>query len=248
MFIKWRVKKQFFILFIVFLVFAITVFFVWRSLNAPTCFDGKQNQEETGIDCGGACAECIGEIKDLIVGWSKVIKLENENYEVAGMVENPNLFLGIKSLKYTFRLYDSNNILVAVKDGETFVNPGDRFALLETNINVGRRVPERAYLEFEEFPQWINIKPETSSLVILKKYFVNEPFPRLTVEVGNKEFNPVDDISASVALYDNDGGVIGVSSTRINSVAGNSSRSVVFTWPKPFSEEPVSNEIFFRVR
>ena len=28
--------------------------------EAPTCIDGKQNQEEDGIDCGGPCLTVCG--------------------------------------------------------------------------------------------------------------------------------------------------------------------------------------------
>ena len=30
------------------------------TIFSPTCFDGTQNQNETGVDCGGPCAACSG--------------------------------------------------------------------------------------------------------------------------------------------------------------------------------------------
>jgi hypothetical protein len=27
-------------------------------MPCPSCDDGVQNQDETGVDCGGACAAC----------------------------------------------------------------------------------------------------------------------------------------------------------------------------------------------
>jgi hypothetical protein len=29
----------------------------------PYCADGKQNHDETGIDCGGICGKCKGRLK-----------------------------------------------------------------------------------------------------------------------------------------------------------------------------------------
>lgn len=36
-----------------------------NSCTKPTCYDGKQNQGETGIDCGGPCSECPPTVETL---------------------------------------------------------------------------------------------------------------------------------------------------------------------------------------
>ena len=51
-----------------FFYLAILVSLIWLVYSfefkpAPNCFDGKKNQEETGIDCGGSCISC--EVKAL---------------------------------------------------------------------------------------------------------------------------------------------------------------------------------------
>ena len=38
----------------------------------PTCFDGKKNQDERGIDCGGVCAlVCLADAKTVVPIWSR---------------------------------------------------------------------------------------------------------------------------------------------------------------------------------
>ena len=34
------------------------IILAFLNLNKETCSDGIQNQDETGIDCGGQCKEC----------------------------------------------------------------------------------------------------------------------------------------------------------------------------------------------
>ena len=47
-----------------------------------TCVDGIQNQDETGIDCGGICVTaCLDQISDLKVLWSRVFYVDVGVYD-----------------------------------------------------------------------------------------------------------------------------------------------------------------------
>lgn len=244
--IPWTVKKQLTYLSVLALFVAGALFFAWLSATKPTCFDNKQNQGEENIDCGGPCEACLGEIRNLIVVWSKEFKLEGGEYEAAALVKNPNLFLGAPSLKYRFKIYGDNNILIAVREGETFINPGEQYVIFESGIDTGERVPKSAFIELEENPEWERIEKEIPQIVVSGKEFFNEPYPRLMVDISNKSVFPVSDISAVAVLYDGDGNAKAVSSTKIKSIEGDSSRRIVFTWPSPFPEEYSSSDVFLR--
>ncbi len=246
MIIPWTAKRQLTFLFIVVFAVGAAVFSVWIATNHSTCFDGKQNQGEEDIDCGGPCAACLGEVKNLVVSWAKPFKLKDGVYDAAALVENPNLFLALSSLKYKFKLYDEDGVLVAVRDGETFFNPGEKFVIFETGIETGKRIPKRAFIEFERNPQWKRIKEETSQLVVSGKNFSNNPFPRLTAQISNKSIFSADGVYAVAVLYDGEKNAKAVSATAIGSVGGGSSRQISFTWPEPFTEDPASSEILLR--
>lgn len=244
--LSWTSKRQLglFLMFLgVVLVVAVSL---WFFLTQPTCFDGERNQGEENIDCGGPCSPCIGVTKDLITVWTKFFKLRDGKYDAAALVENPNLFLGLTTLKYRFKLYDENNILIAVRAGETFINPGEKYVIFESAIDTGFRVPKRAFIEFTSVSNWKRVEDERPKLVVSKKVFTNEPFPRLTMEVSNSSFFSVRNIYAAVLLLDKDKGVKGVSTTKIDFIEGEGTRQVVFTWPDSFFEEPESSEIFLR--
>ena len=245
--IPWTVKKQLAYLSVLTLVIIGALFFVWLSATKPTCFDNKQNQGEENVDCGGPCEACLGEIKNLIVVWSKEFQLKNGEYETAALIKNPNLFLGISSLKYKFTIYDANNILIAAREGDTFINPGEQYVVFESGIDTGERVPKSAFIELEENPRWKRIEKEIPQIVVSRKDFFNEPYPRLAAEISNKSIFPVSDISAVAVLYDDEGNAKAVSSTKISLIEGDSSRQVVFTWNQPFLEEYISSDIFLRI-
>ena len=68
--ISWSKKRQIIYLALVvgFFIFVTTVFLFFLLYETPTCFDGKQNQEEIGIDCGGPCVRlCVFQVEELSV-------------------------------------------------------------------------------------------------------------------------------------------------------------------------------------
>jgi len=56
-----------------------------------TCFDGIQNQNETGVDCGGVCADCEtsgSDCEENIAGYSFFGTSENHNYYLSNNILN----------------------------------------------------------------------------------------------------------------------------------------------------------------
>ena len=142
---NWAKRRQVTLFFIVLAIVAIPLVYVYIKQTAPSCFDKKQNQDEEGIDCGGKnCEKCLGEIRNLEVIWAKSFKVTGGRYEAASIVSNPNAFLGISNLRYAIKLYDADNILIAVREGITFINPGERVLIFESSIGTGERVPANA--------------------------------------------------------------------------------------------------------
>lgn len=245
--ISWAVRKQFSVLFVIAAVIIAAALLILFSLNNPTCSDGKKNQGEENIDCGGPCEPCVGEIKNLIVHWSKAFKLKDGKYEVVSLVENPNIFAGIPSVKYKFNIYDNKNVLIAVKSGETFINPDEKFLIFEDNLDIGEKTPKYVFLEIDTVAKWKRIENEKFQLVVSQKQFFNtEPFPRLIIKIDNKSLMPAENILLSAVLYDSRQNVIAASASEIDYLPGDSGKETVFTWPEIFSEEPSSIEILFR--
>ena len=91
---------------------------------------------------------------------------------------------------------------------------------------------------------WKYIKKEQSFLSVVKKDFVNMPFPRLSVEVRNERFDDVKNVLVSAVLYDAEGNAQGVSATKIDVIPAESTQTAFLTWPVPFEKEPEAIEVF----
>lgn len=248
--LNWRAKRQLFYL-AIFAALALAVLgaaIFWLSAE-PTCFDGRKNQGEEGIDCGGSCGKkCVGETKNLAILWSRAIKTSDGIYDAAALAENPNIFAGIQSLSYKFKLYDQRNVLVGIREGETFVNPAERFIIFEPGIVTKERIPARAVLEVaaKEEIDWTRIEKNPPNLSVEKKTFYKDPFPFLEVKAHNRSLTLFSEVYVNAVIYDKDNNVQAVSQSVLDAVEPDALRSAFFTWQKPFEKEAEVIEIFLR--
>lgn len=114
-----------------FLGIGIGIYFWVRP--APTCFDGKQNQNEGGVDCGGVCALACAEN---VVGQALVIReatafpVGEGQYDVVMQVTNPNNAVGAKTFRYTLALLDETGKTLVETVGESWALPQETKTLL----------------------------------------------------------------------------------------------------------------------
>jgi len=235
--ISWAAKKQltYFSVFLIIIIGAAVGFYL--NITAPSCTDGKRNQDEKGVDCGGVCAkECLGEIKDLAVLWSKPLQVVGNDYDAVALVENRNLFLSAKSAKYQFKFYDDRNILIASREGEIFINPGQKFAIFENSIDVGSRKPAKVFLEFQKNINWEIYKGENLGLIVTKKEYQDDPRPSISATLENKTLASAKGVYAVAIIYADDGNAMAASAT--------ASADIFFTWPENFEDGYSRDEIY----
>lgn len=212
----------------------------------PTCFDKRQNQDEENIDCGGSCAPCKEQVKDFTILWSRFFKTRDEGaYDIAALLENRNQFFAATKLLYAIKLYDKDNILIAVKEGRSFANAGERFIIFEPNFAVRNRIPARAIVEIREIG-WISKEAKPLPIDILKKdLLLSEIPPRLEVFIKNKAAEIFSNIEATAVLYNASGEAVGSSRTTLDSLDIYQESKLNFTWPQAIPEA-ASAEIYLR--
>ncbi|TSC52481.1 MAG: Uncharacterized protein LiPW41_251 [Parcubacteria group bacterium LiPW_41] len=134
------------LIYLVFLVFIGIVVWGFFSKQPPTCTDGKRNQNETGIDCGGTCVSC--DLKDIqpveFLGYS-VMPLKSGRVSLLVHVKNPNETHHASPFSYTIRLFDENDIEREVFYGDASLVAGSDGYILENKTTYSD--PKR--VEFE---------------------------------------------------------------------------------------------------
>jgi hypothetical protein len=252
---NWAQKRQLriFGILAVLLIF-LGLYLAWPYITKePTCFDGKLNGDEFGVDCGGSCAlVCQEQAKEMTVLWSNSREIVPGRYNSIAYIQNPNPFAGVSYIRYEFKLYDKDDLLVKRRTGGTFIDSNANTAIFEGAIDVGNRIPTRTEFEFlDKRPQWVKIGSRdlsNVSVVIKDRNLKNEDTtPLLEVTLENGTLYDIEDFDVVAILYDEDGNLVNTSSTFVDRLPGSVSKKIYFTWPQPFEKEVVTIEIIPRL-
>jgi len=238
---SWASRRRFaygggIFLFLFILVAVPTVLWIHTP---PTCFDGKQNQDETGVDKGGSC-QLLDE-RTLIphaVTWTRGFEVRPGLYSAVAYIDNPNANAGVEKAAYRFSLYDDRNVLVAEREGETYIIPGGVTPVFEGAIDTGNRAVVRTYLELAKPLVWKKAQSLVDALVINNKKVLDiTGTPRLTASISNQSVSDIRNISFVAVVFDTAGNAFASSETLLPSVSAGGTEEVVFTWPTPFQFE-----------
>lgn len=247
----WAQKRKFVYLGSIILIFFLVVVvpFLLSLYKAPSCFDGKQNQTEQGVDCGGPCVLlCPTQYVSPNILWSRFSKVSDGVYNVLAYIENPNLNAGANNVSYTFKLYDSKGILLKERLGQTFIPANKIVAVFEPEMLTGNQIPQRVEFSFTSRAIWLKQESQEANLSVSGGEITRlDSSPRLTTTVSNKTTNEVKSIEAVAIIYNEAGNTIAFSRTIVDSLGDKQSAIINFNWPRPFTDTYARTEIILRV-
>lgn len=205
----------------------------------PTCFDGRRNGGETGVDCGGACERvCKVDAEPLVVQWVKSFEIREGEYSVVAHIENPNGNLGVRTLPYTFRLFDSSGNVLTEVSGVSYAEPTESFPIFEGPLYLTSE-PARVEFEFSEEPFFVQSERNEEVLFIENSTLSSsETAPKISTLVRNTSIRALTDINALAVVYGGGNTPVAVSKTDIDYLASGARERITFTWPDPFKIEP----------
>lgn len=243
---SWATTRQLLFVLGVLVVLAVlgVVTYVSFFYTPASCSDQKQNQNETGVDCGGACARlCVAPALSTL--WPpRAVKVAPGVYHVVTLVKNPDTTASGK-FPYSVSLYDTENVLVAVRDGTFSIGPGEVAPLFEANIITGERIPSRAFVDIER-GEFYTASRETPA-VRVDGFQVDSGQARVTATIENTSLSPFKRVTVTALLYDENDTLMQASQTVLEDLRGGERRVASFTWQEPFSVEPSRVDIIPRV-
>lgn len=209
------------------------VFFLYEP---PTCFDGKQNQEEVAPDVGGPCPLLDTQaVKTPLIMWSRAFIVRDGIYNAVAYIENSNKMAGVLRAPYHFKLYDEAGILVAERENTAFIAPSSVTPIFEGNIETGFRPAAHAFFEFTGPLTWERLK-NPAEVIDIQNTAVTSPdgSSRVSASVTNKSVYPVSDLIIMVTVFDSAGNAFSASHTAIPRLEGGDTEDVVLSWPELF--------------
>jgi hypothetical protein len=227
-------------------VIALPLYFFFHV--EPTCFDNKQNGDETGVDCGGSCTTlCGAESLPLILkGDPRVLKVASTTYEVVAHVQNPNATGKIMRANYVFKLYEASSTIPArTIMGSTYIPQNMTFAVFEGPFDMGDKSPTRATLEWTQSSlNWVKDTTVLPDIFISDNGVENaSTSPRINATVKNRSLYTLSTVYLVALVSDDTGTIQAASKTYIDHLDPNQEERVAFTWPGSFTFTPASVNI-----
>lgn len=215
---------------------------------APSCFDGVQNQGETGVDCGGPCERiCPVNVSTLQTLWSRSFEVTPGVYSAVALLENSNVRAGVYNVPYNFYLLSSAGETLATRGGVTKALPESRFVVFESNISAPAGSVVRTLFDIYPDLYWQEVREREPLIIASQSNFVNEPSPRLMARVTNETTVDFPRVSVVVVLSDSSGNAFASSATVVNDLHRESVRNITFTWPVPFPVGPTFIDFYTSV-
>lgn len=250
---SWASNRKFTYLSGFFLFVGLILFFILYPIfhKDPTCFDGKKNGEETGLDCGGICQKmCPEDVSDPVVLWNRIFHVSYDSYNLLAYIENQNKNSAVVEVPYEFRVYDVDNKLIGRREGSTYIPPNQRFAIFEARFNAGEAIPKSVTFNFTGSFIWWKKNPTIQTLPIkVDRITTGDDLnsPTLNARVTNDSIYDLPEFEVITILYDKEGNAVNASKTYKKGLKSNNSLNLFFTWPNPFSGVPVVKDVLLQV-
>ena len=226
-----------------FLVFVVIYF---SYFYAPaSCFDGKHNGSERGVDCGGSCTRvCAIDVIEPKVLWSEAFKVTDGVYNAVAYIENRNAGVGTSELRYTFSLFDRSGGLITTRSGTTSLPPDSVYPVFEGRIAAGTSVPARTSIEIEPVGNWQKTAAGREQFVVQNRELVRaDSAPRLNTTIFNSSLEDARDVEIVATIFNAAGHALTASRSIVPLFEGRATKQVVFTWPEPIATTVRSCEV-----
>lgn len=211
--------------------------------HAPTCFDGKQNGVELGMDCGGTCAlYCASQITVPRVVWAKAFPVSGEGvYDLGAYIENPNGAAGLKGAHYTMRMLGSAGQDFGSSEGTMEIAPNGALLLFVPNVRPSG-VPDRVQVEFnkDDMNKWVKARAVPEVIMVKNQTLRNtDTKPRFDATLVNTDrVNDIGRVILGGVVYDALKNPIAVSETFVDGITRGAEENIVFTWQNRFTKNP----------
>ncbi len=238
---SWAAQRRLIILAIVGTVAVIVLgtiaFFIF---NKPaSCIDGKQNQDEEGIDCGGSCGYlCTKSVVPPVVSFVRELQQTRGRTDVIAYIKNPNPSAAAKDVRYTIELYSTDRTILAKKNGVVDLAPGAEIPVYIPNFFSGTQKAEQAFLSFDESSYfWFRSRtPPRVPLVQDARVTGTIDAPRVMATITNPFVSALRNTKLVATVFNEAGNAIAASQTVVPELGAQESVDIVFTWNEPFVE------------
>ncbi len=234
----------------IFSIFFASLFLLFKA--SPTCSDGKRNQGEVEVDCGGPCKPCTEKIvlEPIEISDYEWVYSFEDKYDFVASLKNPNNKYGASKFKY--------RVVIQTQEGEepiltkwvsSFALPGERKILLLQGIEL-ENPPTSIKMELDtkevEWEKYTDF--EGPDFIINEKHYQelgggDTNFSRAWGTVINRGSVDFEEVFVKVFLRDSDGKLLATNSDLLGGFRAGARRDFNMLFPARFEGEVDSSDI-----
>lgn len=243
---SWASRRQLIIVSIILAVIAALVASVVIAIvyETPSCSDRKQNQDETGVDCGGSCARlCAADALAPRIDFVRHFTNQQGRTDAIAYVTNPNRTGAIDDARFTVEVYGTDGTVLARSEGTVDLAPGATVPVYLPNVFSGNLPVARVFLTFDTVAvdryEDTRIIPRYNNDALL----TGAGSPRVSASFTNPSAYPLRDIPVVATVFDASGNAIAATQTLLAELPPQGVAEVVFVWNEPFSAAPARIDV-----
>lgn len=214
--------------------------------RAPSCSDGKQNQDESGIDCGGSCQYlCLADTPAPTVTFARTLTNAAGRTDIIAQIKNPNVSAAAQNVRYTVELYDADRAVIAKKDGVLDLPPASLVPIFIPNMFSGEQTIDRAFVSIDASSlEWFSM-PEAPRAPNISDARITGTLdaPRIQAAITNPYPTSLKGMKFIATVFNQAGNAIGASQTVIPALAAQQRVDIVFAWTMPFPDAVARIEV-----
>ncbi len=213
------------------------IYYIWFQ-PVPTCSDGRRNQGETGVDCGGPCRPCeIKTLSSIQVSWVKYFPA-GERTVLAAEIKNPNPEWATASFSYAFEMYGADGQKIKTVSNKSFIYSAEIKYIIEL-VDIAFKDVKNAKLSLTD-PVWFSKTefPEPSTQIReIKIEAAQEKTsgPTVSAFISNKNAFPLQKIKIIAFLLNQNGIYVSASKTELENLAAFEERFLKIAFPENIS-------------
>ena len=208
--------------------------------QTPSCSDGTQNQDEEGVDCGGACQLlCTDSQSAPVVSFVRELPQRSGRLDVIAYVQNPNPFAGTKDAQYQIELLSDTGVVLGTIEGKVDLPPAAEVPIFIAGAYPDALVVRQVFLTFiDSSLRWYTPEELPVLRVDAVQIAGSQAEPRIIATVHNPGVDGLRNVKVVATLFDGEGNAYAASQTVVAELRARGQSDVTFTWNAPWREAP----------
>ena len=214
--------------FIIFALAALGAYsFYFRS--SPSCTDNKQNQSESGVDCGGSCIPCEVKGLNIITEEIKIFSTSKSQITLLAKVRNPSQNFSA-SFSYKFNLGGTLAGQRELRGRETLAPQKIQYIVVP-NLPIDEERINGVSLDISEL-NWNENNLPVLNIRVNSQSNVDKNRVTVTGVLSNNSAANLPTIKLTALLFDREGKALNVSITELEKVEAFSERQFIVFFPE----------------